>query len=76
MPNAPATCGVAIDVPSKLANPVGGTDETMSSPGARTETNDARLEKKDTELEVPVVSPVEPTLTAVEMQAGAETAFV
>src|SRR5262245_20928501 len=54
-----------------------GTEEVITLPGARSERNEALLEKLDTaSATVPNdPSPVEPTLTAVEMQAGALSAF-
>ena len=65
---APATCGVAIEVPFQVAVPVPGTDEVMLLPGACSVSAADSLEK----LEMASLSSVEPTLTAVEMQPGEE----
>src|SRR6187551_2492104 len=64
--HVPATCGAAIDVPLKSAKPPPGTDELIPSPGAKSDRNDATFEKYDTSFDLSV----EPTLTALEMQAG------
>ena len=74
MANAPATCGAAIDVPAKVANPPPGTDEVIHWPGASNERNEALLENDDTVSTVAPKdpSPVDPTLMALEIQAGAE----
>jgi len=66
---APATCGAAMDVPSKAAKPPPGTDEVMSTPGARRLKIGALLEKSVATKSDFVVAP---TLIALEMQAGAE----
>src|SRR5262245_9942894 len=65
---APATCGAAMDVPSKAAKPPPGTDEVMTPPGARRLRIGALLEKFATKSDFVVA----PTLMALEMQAGAE----
>ena len=69
---APATCGAAIDVPLNTEKLPLGTEERMLLPGASRVRKVALLEKDDT------VScfVVDPTLTAEEMQAGADMAFV
>ena len=69
---APATWGVAIEVPLKTEKPVPVTEELIEPPGAKSVRNDALFEKEDT------VSclVVEPTLTDVEIQAGPEIALV
>ncbi len=41
---APATCGVAIDVPFQLAKLPPGIDELIAEPGARIDRNDAEFE--------------------------------
>src|SRR5215208_3536280 len=46
--HAPATCGAAWDVPSLRANPPPGTEDSMSSPGARRSTVDDMLENEVT----------------------------
>ena len=63
---APATWGAAADVPLSTAKAPPGTDEVIDSPGARSERNDAEFEKDETTSDLVV----EPTLTAVEIQAG------
>src|SRR4051795_13451166 len=60
---APATWGVAIDVPLKLANPPPGTDEVMLEPGAQRSSTLPEFEK----LEIWSSLVVEPTVTAVLM---------
>ena len=70
--NAPATCGVAIEVPLSDAKPPPGTAELMLEPGASRSRICALLEKLDTVSDLVV----EPTLIAVEMQAGAPMAEV
>src|SRR5207244_13616894 len=74
----PATCGVAMDVPSKLSNPPPGTDEVIRSPGANRERNVAWLENEETLSNgvSPDPSPVEPTLTEVEIHDGTECTLV
>jgi hypothetical protein len=69
--NAPATCGVAIEVPLKRANSPSGTEERMPLPGARR----SRIEALFVNVETSSTLVVEPTLTAEETQAGAEIAF-
>lgn len=65
---APATCGVAMEVPRIDPKPAPGTDEVITEPGASRLRNGAVFEK----LEIASVrSSVDPTLTAVEMQPGA-----
>ncbi len=75
--HAPATCGAAMEVPLKGANcwpplKAGGTEELMPEPGARSERKEAELENED------MVSDfvVEPTLTALDIQAGKFMEFV
>jgi len=58
----------AIEVPLQTANPPPGTDELMLEPGASRDRIDARFANEETVS----LSVVEPTLTADEMQAGAE----
>ena len=72
--HAPATCGVAIDVPDRKSNEVAlfVTDELMLDPGASRSTISALFENDDTVF----CLVVEPTVTAVEIQLGAPTAFV
>ena len=65
--HAPATCGVAMEVPLKTANPSPGTEELMLWPGASRERMEAELENEETASD----SVVEPTLTALDMHAGA-----
>jgi hypothetical protein len=75
--HAPATCGAAMDVPLKFANPPPGTDERIVSPGAKSDRYWFVLLKFETWsacAEVPSV--VEATLIAVEMQAGEDNAVV
>ena len=55
-----------MDVPLNTANPPPGMEELIDDPGATSERNGAALEKDDTTSSVVV----DPTLTAVEMQAG------
>src|SRR5262245_65909203 len=64
---APATCGVAIDVPHKNPNSALGRDEKIDEPGAKRDKKDTEFEKN----EIKSVFVVEPTLTAVEMHPGA-----
>src|SRR5262245_249978 len=75
--HAPATCGVAIEVPLKFANPPPGMEELIETPGASRFKNGALLEKKAiTSAPVPPLpSPTAPTLIAEEMQAGELMAF-
>jgi len=56
-----------MEVPSKTANPPPGTEELMLEPGASSDKKEAELENED------IVSDfvVEPTLTALDIQAGA-----
>src|SRR4029079_5215022 len=70
--HAPVTCGVDIEVPSKFAHVSSGTDESTLTPGAKRSSSVPRLLKLATASE----SSVAPTVTAVEMQPGAPTAFV
>ena len=65
--HAPATCGVAIDVPLFAANWSLRTDEIMLPPGANKSSIPAELLNDDTES----LFVVEPTLIAEEIQAGA-----
>ena len=69
---APATCGVAMDVPLKGANPPPGTDELILEPGAKRSTIDALFENDERES----VFVVAPTVTASVMQPGEFTALV
>src|SRR4051812_14410719 len=66
---APATWGVAIDVPLKLANPPPGTDEVMLEPGAQRSSTLPEFEK----VEIWSALVVEPTVTAVLMHPGEVT---
>jgi len=61
-----------MEVPLKFANPPPGTDESILEPGARRERKEAELENEEMVSE----SVVEPTLTALDMQAGALMEFV
>jgi hypothetical protein len=70
--HAPATCGVAIEVPLKIANPPPGTEEFMLEPGARRDKKDAELENEDRVSDFVV----EPTLTALDIQPGLLMEFV
>jgi hypothetical protein len=68
-----------MEVPWKFANPVPGvTDELIKEPGASNDRIAALLEKEETTSNVapPDPSPVEPTLTDVEIQAGEAIALV
>lgn len=69
---APVTCGAAMEVPllNEYASP--GTDEYIEDPGARSEMKEAIFEKEETVFD----EVVDPTLIAVEMQAGAPMALV
>src|SRR5258706_6612404 len=73
---APATCGVAIEVPLAVPNPPGtyasGREEVTEPPGASRLKKLALLEK----LEMVLSLFVEPTLIAEEMQPGAVSEFV
>jgi hypothetical protein len=62
----PATCGVAIEVPLKIAKPPPGIAEVMEPPGARKLMNEAALLKVETVLFFSVL----PTANAEEMQPG------
>jgi hypothetical protein len=75
---APATCGVAIDVPEKVWKLPPGTEELIHRPGASRFKKEALLEKPDTTSTVVprLPSSVEPTLIALEIQAGYEIPFV
>jgi hypothetical protein len=64
--HAPATCGVAMEVPSNTANPPPGTEEFMLEPGARRCKKEAELENDDRVSDFVV----EPTLTALDIQPG------
>jgi hypothetical protein len=68
--NAPATGGAAIDVPSKVAKPAGGTDDVIGEPGASRDRKGATFENAHTASAAAPESPVAPTLTAVDTQAG------
>ena len=65
--HAPATWGAAIDVPLATANWPPGYDEMISSPGASRDKKGAAFEKSAIRSSLVVA----PTLTVVEMQAGA-----
>src|SRR5947199_91990 len=65
--SAPATCGDAIDVPSRTSYPPPGTDDRIDSPGAKTDRNGATFENHATSS----VFVVAPTLTADDTHAGA-----
>jgi hypothetical protein len=65
--HAPATCGVAMEVPLNTANPPPGTEEFMLEPGARRDKKEAELENEDRVSDFVV----EPTLTALDIQPGA-----
>src|SRR5262249_62179999 len=67
--HAPATCGVAIEVPLKAAKPPPGTEEVIAEPGAITLKKLARSEND----EIVSVFVVDPTLTAVDMPARPPT---
>ena len=70
---APDTCAAATEVPEPPSTPPPGTDEVMSLPGASRFRNDALLENwatVSTGVLAALPSPVAPTLTAEEMQAG------
>jgi hypothetical protein len=69
---APAMCGAAMEVPLKKANPPPGTEELMLSPGASSDKNEAELENEERVSDFVV----EPTLTALDMHAGAPRASV
>ncbi len=64
--NAPVTCGVAIDVPLRIPNVAGGSDDRMLLPGAKSNRNGATFENDETRSALVV----EATLIALEMQAG------
>ena len=66
---APATCGVAIEVPLRVPKAPPGTAAKMLLPGASRSTSVAWLEKPETVSALVVL----PTVTAVEMQPGALT---
>ena len=59
-------------MPLKLANPPPGTDERMFDPGARRSTIGLKLESKATTSCLVVL----PTVTALDMHAGAVTEFL
>src|SRR5258708_4281876 len=67
----PATCGVAIEVPLRMAKPPPGTEEWIEPPGARKLTKLAELLKNETASLLSVL----PTAKALEMQPGALTAL-
>src|SRR5215471_1529642 len=64
----PATCGAAIDVPLSAMYSPPGTDDVMSSPGAKSESDGATFENHETTSDLSV----EPTLTADDTQAGVD----
>jgi hypothetical protein len=66
-----------MDVPWKLLNPPPGTDELITAPGASKDKNVALLENDETASATAPKepSPVEPTLTAVEIHEGKEMAL-
>jgi hypothetical protein len=67
---APVTWGVAIEVPPFKPNPPPGTEELMEDPGAKSERKVAEFEELETASDLVAF----PTLTAVEIQAGAFSA--
>ena len=67
-PQAPATCGAAIDVPLSAWYDPPGTDDVIDSPGANSDRKDETLENDETAS----VLVVDPTLTADETQAGVD----
>ena len=69
---APATCGVAIEVPLRTANALPGTDELIADPGASSSTSGDEFENDEMTSDLSV----EPTVIADEMQAGKLTALV
>lgn len=71
MAQAPATWGVASEVPDPIAIRLSGKADSMSSPGASRERKLAEFDNVETRS--PAV--LEPTLTADEMHAGAASAF-
>ena len=64
---APATCGVAIEVPLKTANRLPGTDDVILLPGASRSRMPAWLEKPEIRSSLVEL----PTAIAEEMQPGA-----
>src|SRR5438132_9322179 len=70
--------GVVMEVPAKFAKPLSGIDESIHWPGARSERNEALLENEETSSAVVPREPssVEPTLTALEIHPGEESALV
>src|ERR1044071_5554653 len=75
--HAPATCGVAMDVPWKFAKPPPGTDERITLPGGSRFSMLALFEKEEmvSAAPDPLPSLTEPTLTAEEMHAGPDIAL-
>ena len=69
--HAPATCGVAIDVPLAPTKPPPGVDEVIELPGASSLRNGATFVNDDMTSDFVV----DPTLMAVEMQPGDDIAF-
>ncbi len=63
---APETCGVAIDVPLRVAIPPPGIADVIDRPGARKSSRGDELEKLDTRKS----ASTEPTATASVTQAG------
>src|SRR4029450_193111 len=64
--HAPATCGVAMDVPLKLAKPPPGTEDRMLTPGANRSRSGETFENEATWSS----SSTAPTAMAALMQAG------
>ena len=75
--HAPETWGAAIEVPLLVSNPPPGMEELMPTPGARRSTREDMLELEAMLSPAETVGfAVEPTVIALEMHAGAPTAFV
>ena len=70
--HAPATWGVAIEVPLRVAKDWTGTAETIRLPGASRSRKSAEFENEETWL----CLVTEPTLTAEERQPGAARASI
>ena len=77
--HAPATCGAAIDVPSRVENVPPGIDDVITSPGAHSVSSGLEFENDETRSAGPnpgVPSVVDPTLMAVDTQAGDDSALM
>src|SRR5262245_20176889 len=72
MAQAPATCGAAIEVPLAVAKPPLAKDDTIESPGAKSDMKGATFEKPATRSAFVVA----PTLMADGIHAGELRAFV